>query len=232
MKNTLENHGKTHEIIAIDGPAGSGKSTTARLVAQKLGFTYLDTGALYRAVTHVAMLKGVDLANEQALDALIEICDFKLSAEGDLTRVWADSSEITEAIRSREVTSNVSLVSKHAKVRQAMVRLQRAIASQGFFVVEGRDIGTVVFPNAALKIYLVATVEARTERRMLELQQKGVAVEFEKLREEIIIRDKKDSERAIAPLKKAEDAIELDTTRLTIDQQVETIVRKYKEIRS
>ncbi|KAA3660194.1 MAG: (d)CMP kinase [Calditrichaeota bacterium] len=230
MKNTLEKHAQDHQIIAIDGPAGSGKSTTARLVAQKLGFTYLDTGALYRAVTCVAIEKGVDLADEQALDVLIKATDFELRADGELTRVWADANEITEAIRSREVTSNVSLVSKHATVRQAMVSLQRDIASTGSFVVEGRDIGTVVFPNAVLKIFLIASVEARTGRRMLELQQKGVSVEFEKLREEIVARDEKDSGRAIAPLKKADDAIELDTTALTIDQQVEAIVQKYQAL--
>ncbi|KAA3616173.1 MAG: (d)CMP kinase [Calditrichaeota bacterium] len=229
MKIQQPKHDKTNEIIAIDGPAGSGKSTTAKLVATKLGFTFLDTGALYRAVTLEALEKRLDLEDEETLDLLISSTEFKLQAAGNMTRVWSNSKEITEEIRSLEVTNNVSLVSKHAKVRHAMVTLQRKIASAGNYVVEGRDIGTVVFPHAQLKVFLQASLKARTTRRKLELEKKGTMVSFTKLRDEIVARDKFDSERAVAPLKKAVDAFVLDTTELTIEQQVDKIVGMYQQ---
>ncbi len=230
MKNQHPNSVNRREIIAIDGPAGSGKSTTARAVAAKLNFTFLDTGALYRAVTYLALAQEIDLYEENALDRLIGGTEFELSTSGDETCVWANGEEISQKIRTIEVTNNVSVVSKYTKVRNAMVGLQRKIASDGKFVVEGRDIGTVVFPDARLKIFLIASLETRTNRRKLELQKNGVEIPFAKLYQEIAIRDKIDSERAVAPLKKADDAIELDTTKMTIDEQVDKIVTLYRQI--
>lgn len=232
MKNHDKNGSKSREIIAIDGPAGSGKSTTARLVANKLGFTYLDTGALYRAVTYVAISREIDLFEEDALNYLIANTQFKLTTSGDSTQVFADEHDITRDIRSIEVTNNVSVVSKYGKVRTTMVGLQRQIADSGNFVVEGRDIGTVVFPDAKLKIFLIASLKARTQRRKLELEQNGVDIPFAKLYEEIALRDKLDSERDVAPLMKANDAVELDTTVLTIDEQVDQIVSLYRQTTS
>ncbi len=219
-----------NRIIAIDGPAGSGKSTTARLVARRLGFTYLDTGALYRALTHVALERGVDLADGDALAALMRDIRIRIASEADRTRIWVDGKEVSDAIRRPEVSRRVSQVAAHPQVRAAMVQLQRRIAREGDFVVEGRDIGTVVFPHADLKIFLTASLEARAERRWRELQEKGVPVKRAELRREIAERDRWDSERETAPLTRAEDAIVVDTTRLSIEEQVEKIVRLFEQV--
>ncbi len=219
---------KHKHIIAIDGPAGSGKSTTARLVAEKLGFTYLDTGALYRAVTWLALHKGIDLSDEDTIAEAARKAHFHIESERDKTRVLVDGRDISDAIRTQEISNKVSLVASYPKVRQLMVSLQRELAAQADVVVEGRDIGTVVFPDADLKIFLTASVDARTRRRMQELQARGVRISFEELKQDIIERDRKDSERASSPLRKAEDAIELDNTELSIDQQVDAIVEAFQ----
>ena len=221
--------GEQRRIIAIDGPAGSGKSTTARLVAQKLGFTYLDTGALYRALTYLALKRRIQLHDAAALAHLLSTSTFRIQSEADRVRVWVDDQEVTEAIRTPEVSGAVSQVASHEAVREQMVRLQRSLAQKGDFVVEGRDIGTVVFPDADLKIYLVATIEERARRRLKELKAKGHLVSLKKVEEDIKLRDKMDSERKTGPLRKAEDAIVVDTTRMTIEEQVNQIVELFKK---
>ncbi len=221
---------RKNKIIAIDGPAGSGKSTTAKLVAKRLGFTYLDTGALYRALTLLALRNHIDLEAEGELVNLLKNSEFQLQTHGDQSRIWINGEEATEAIRSPEVSRSVSIVARHPAVRREMVQLQRRLASQADVVVEGRDIGTVVFPDADLKIFLTAALDARAQRRLKELREKGVDIALDELMADIHRRDQIDSQREIAPLKKAEDAIEIDTTRLTIEQQVDRIVQAFRTV--
>jgi cytidylate kinase len=211
-------------IITIDGPAGSGKSTTARFVANKLGFTYLDTGAMYRAVTLLALEQNLDLHDGKALARIARRSRIEIKSNQEQTRICVDGREVTDRIRDQEVTQNVSRVAGHPQVRREMVRLQREIASDGNYVIEGRDIGTVVFPQAKFKFFMDASIEARAERRLTELVKKGVETSFEKIRKEIIARDKFDSSRETAPLRKPEGAIVIDTTKLTVDEQVDKII--------
>jgi len=218
-------------MITIDGPAGSGKSTTARLVANRLGFTYLDTGAMYRALTLLALQQDCDLDNGAALARLAQKNTFEIQSTPELTRIWSGGREITGLIRTVAVTNNVSAVAKHPEVREEMVRLQREIAATGNYVVEGRDIGSVVFPDAGLKIFMQASVRARAERRLKELQMKTVETTFEQVKDEMIARDKYDSEREAAPLIKPDEAIVIDTTALTIDEQVDRIIEAFTNIK-
>ncbi|MFQ5628327.1 MAG: (d)CMP kinase [bacterium] len=217
-------------MITIDGPAGSGKSTTARLVANRLGFTYLDTGAMYRALTLLALQQNCDIENGASLARIAQKNTFEIQSTPERTRIWIDGNELTDQIRTLAVTNNVSAVSRHPAVRNEMVKLQRKIATSGKFVIEGRDIGSVVFPNARLKIFMKASVDARAQRRLKELQEKNVYTSFEKIKDEMAARDKYDSERETAPLMKPEGAIVLDTTKLTIDEQVEKIIEAFKNI--
>lgn len=217
-------------IIAIDGPAGSGKSTTARLVAQRLGYTYIDTGAMYRALTLKVIQSGIDPNDEDEVVKLAENTRIELLyRDGDL-KVFLDGEDVTEKIRSPQVTSLVSLVSAHPKVREAMVKKQRELGKNGGVVMDGRDIGTVVFPEADLKIFMKADVKERARRRQKEMESHGFYVELDQIIKEIEERDKFDSTREVAPLKKAEDAIEIDTTNLTIEEQVEIVLKKAYEI--
>ncbi len=205
-------------VVAIDGPAASGKSTTARLAAERLGFRYLDTGAMYRAITRKVLDEGVDPADEAAVGALAE--RVRLTFAGD--RLLLDGEDVTDRLRAGEVTAAVSLVARVPAVRRAMVRLQRESARAGPCVVEGRDIGTVVFPDAPVKIFLVASLAERARRRRAELG--ATAPDERALTEEIRRRDALDSSRADSPLRPAEDAIPLDTTGLTIAETVAAIV--------
>ncbi len=207
--------------IAIDGPAGAGKSTVAKLVAKKLGFVYIDTGAMYRAVTYKALGVGVNLENEQQLTKLLLTTKIDLTSTGN---VFLDGENVSELIRSPEVTNAVSLVASHRKVRFEMLSSQQKMAVNGGTVMDGRDIGTAVLPNAEVKIFLLATVEERARRRYEENIAKGITTDFEQLKEEITLRDKRDSERETAPLKKAVDAIEIDTTKLSIAEVVSAIL--------
>lgn len=215
--------------IAIDGPAAAGKSTIAKLVANTLHYIYVDTGAMYRAMTYKALVHHVSLYDEAALSALLLETDIELkpSVEGQL--VFVDGQNVTAAIRNNEVTSNVSEVAKHRLIREEMVRRQQLFAKHGGVVMDGRDIGTHVLPNAEVKIFMIASVEERAQRRYQENLQKGFSSDIEQLQAEIALRDKQDSERKVAPLKKAEDAIEIDTTSLTIDQVVDQIMSLTKE---
>ena len=215
-------------IIAIDGPAASGKSTTARLVAERLSFTYLDTGAMYRAVTLAAIEQNIDPSDQKSLKGLLDSIDLDLSTRNQETQISLNDRDVSELIRSIEVTANVSAVSAEPLVREAMVVMQRMIGNQQDCVIEGRDIGTVVFPTAEFKFFIVADYAARAHRRQLDLERLGEQRSLNELINDLKIRDQKDSSRAHSPLRKAADAIEIDTSNLTIEQQVTLIVDQVK----
>ncbi|MER3524014.1 MAG: (d)CMP kinase [Ignavibacteria bacterium] len=216
-------------IIAIDGPAASGKSTTAKLVAQRLGYLHIDTGAMYRALTLKILRSGLDGFYSKKIGAIAETTRIELVPANGSLKVLLDGEDVTEQIRSPEVTIAVSSVSTLRDVRQAMVREQRRLGKDGGVVLEGRDLGTVVFPDADVKIFMVASIEARARRRQQELLEKGIRTDLETLMNEIRERDEKDYSRDESPLRKADDAIVLDTSDLTIDEQVEFVVRKAQE---
>jgi cytidylate kinase len=210
-------------IIAIDGPAGAGKSTVARLLARRLSYLYLDTGAMYRAVTWQALHEKADLDDGDALAELARRTQLKLVPDAKGIRVFANGREITEEIRSPEVTSKVSYIDKVPGVREAMVKLQREFGRAGRIVAEGRDMGTVVFPDAACKIYLDASVDERAGRRCQELRERGVDACLEEVKRDIVARDAKTMQREIAPLRQANDAVRVDTTDLSVDEVVDEI---------
>ena len=215
--------------IAIDGPAAAGKSTVAKLIAKKLSYLYIDTGAMYRALTWKALKENVSPENEEALYHLLMKTDIELAQAGDKQKVFVDGMEVTEDIRYPEVTGNVSAVSKHKSVRQEMVKRQQQLAKSGGVVMDGRDIGTFVLPGAEVKIFLLASSEERAKRRYEENLRKGIPSDLEQLKKDIEKRDKLDSEREIAPLKKAEDAVVVDTTSLSINEVVEKIMEIVRE---
>ncbi|MDM5298555.1 (d)CMP kinase [Bacillus pumilus] len=204
--------------IAIDGPAAAGKSTVAKIVASKKSYIYIDTGAMYRAITLAALNHGVSLEDEQALDALLKKTAIELVSTDEGQKVHLDHIDVTEDIRTDRVSNQVSVVAKHRAVREEMVRRQQELGKRGGVVMDGRDIGTHVLPEAEVKIFLLASVEERAKRRFEENQKKGYDVNYQQLIEEIARRDKLDSEREVSPLKKADDAIEIDTTSLTIQE--------------
>ena len=211
-------------VIAIDGPAGAGKSTVAKIVAEKLGYTYIDTGAMYRGVAWKTLQQSQEARDEDILRAVQDI-DVRLACTESGTRVTVDGTDVTQEIRTPEVTHIVSRVAALGPVREKMVELQRAMAADGAIVMDGRDIGTNVLPNADVKIFLTASVEERARRRYDEMKEKGYAVNFDKLKREIALRDKQDSEREISPLRQAEDAVLLDTTSLSIDEVVAHVLK-------
>ena len=215
-------------VVAIDGPAGAGKSTIAKRAAGKLGFAYIDTGAMYRAVTWKLLQTGEpfspELAGKLANEIRITFCP-----ENAINRVFVDGTEVTDDIRTAEVTGLVSKVAAVPEVRTAMTDQQRRMGAEGGIVMDGRDIGTVVFPDAQCKIFLTATVEERARRRGLELEAKGEKVDYKKLQEDIAFRDKQDSEREVSPLRQAEDAIYLDTSAMNIEQVTDKVLELVKE---
>ncbi|GAB7390055.1 MULTISPECIES: (d)CMP kinase [Lactococcus] len=214
--------------IAVDGPASSGKSTVAKIVAQNLGIIYLDTGAMYRAATLVALQNKTE-DPQKIIDVIKKKpIFFKNTADGQL--VFLGTEDITKIIRTNEVTQNVSKISALAPVREFLVAEQQRIADEGGIIMDGRDIGTVVLPHADLKIFLVASVDERAERRYKENLQKNIPTDLEELKVEIAERDRKDSTRAVSPLKQAEDAILLDSTGKTIDQVAGFIEEKAREL--
>jgi cytidylate kinase len=217
------------DVIAIDGPAGSGKSTTARLVAKRLGFTYLDTGAMYRALTLKILKRKIDVHDESEILALIPGTEIELQARKERLVVILNGKDVTRQIRSSKVSNTVSIVSTYESVREWMVSTQRKIGEQGRVVAEGRDIGTVVFPNARLKIFLTASLTERAMRRQKDFSNEGKSTQLRQVAAELNKRDLIDSTRAISPLKKADDAIELDTSNLTVEQQVEFVVEQWME---
>lgn len=216
---------RTRLIIAIDGPAASGKSTTARHVAERLGYTYIDTGAMYRAVTLAVLRNGLDPNDRAAVEAIAAEVSVQLrhSPEGNQI-VLLNGEDVSVAIRAPEVTADVSAVSSHEGVRRRLVQIQHTIGAEGGIVMDGRDIGTVVFPDADLKIFMVADIRARAERRRAELLAMGSDVTVDGLADQIAARDHLDSSRANSPLRRADDAIEIDTSALDIEQQVELVV--------
>ncbi len=217
-------------IIAIDGPAASGKSTTAKNTAKELGFAYLDTGAMYRAVTLAIIKNKIDIENETKLAGLLENLDLKIEYKDNKTVLKMDGKNIAKAIRSVEVTSKVSAVSAISIVREKMVKIQRQLGNSRNYVMEGRDIGTVVFPDADAKFFIIANYRSRAERRQKDLQSIGEEKSIDDLIADLKLRDEQDSTRSKSPLKKAEDAIEIDTSNMTVKKQVAIIVDHINKI--
>lgn len=218
-------------IIAIDGPAASGKSTVAKEVAKRLGYKYIDTGAMYRAITWKALKEKIDITNEDALVALAKGSQIEISdLENTRFRITIDGEDVTEAIRMPKISAAVSTVAKVPGVRAALIKKQRSYADlYPNIVIEGRDIGTVVFPDAELKIFLSASAAERARRRYRELKEKGHKIELAAIERDIITRDKIDSTRATGPLAKASDAHTIDTTGKTIGQVVQEIINMAKK---
>ena len=223
---------ESEPVIAIDGPAAVGKTTVGRLLAQRMGCLFVDTGVMYRAVTASAIYEGMDIADEYAVTGLAKSIGIRIvdDAIPGAQRVIVDSRDVTDRIRSQPVDRNVSVVSSYGGVREAMVAQQREMASEGGVVMVGRDIGTVVLPDARLKIYLTASPQVRVWRRQMELEAKGPAVAFEATRADMELRDRIDSEREHSPMKPALDAILVDTSQLTADQVVERIVELWRTV--
>jgi len=211
-------------IIAIDGPSGSGKSTVSKLVAQKLGLVYIDTGAIYRTLALVAGRKDISFDDAESLCKLSEGLKISFKFIDGLNHVFYASEDVTEAIRTPGVSMHASKVSSFPQVRKALLSLQRDMGHSGDSILEGRDIGTVIFPDADFKFFLIADNNVRAERRMKELHARGIESTFEEVKEKIQIRDMQDSSRDTAPLAKAEDAVEVDTSGMSIDEVVELII--------
>jgi cytidylate kinase len=216
--------------IAIDGPAASGKSTTAKMVAQKLGYLHIDTGAMYRAITLKVLDERLDLSEKEKIVRVAQATRIRLYTENGTTKIFVDEQDVTRRLRTPLVTGAVSTVSCYPEVREVMVREQRKMAARGGAVLEGRDIGTVVLPHAELKIFMTANIRERARRRKKDLAATGIDTPLDNLEKEIEQRDRKDTLRESSPLKKAADAIELDTSDLTIQQQVDFIVKRALEI--
>lgn len=219
-------------IVTIDGPAASGKSTTARKVAERLGWLYLDTGAMYRAVTVKVLQCGISLDDTQAIGTTAESANLELKPGPDGMRIFLDEVEVTQEIRSPEVDKAVGPVCEVEKVRELMVAMQRNSREQGHIVAEGRDMGTVVFPNAELKFFMAATLDERARRRQKDMHLRGIQIPIERIKEDIQNRDRRDSSRANSPLKKAEDAVDIDTTKMEVDEQVNFVVEHIRRLES
>ncbi len=218
-------------IITIDGPAGAGKSTVARALARRLGYRYLDTGAMYRAITLAAVRDGVDLNDEGQLAEVVRRHRFEFEAAGGTMLVRVDGEDVTESIRDPELTAKVRHAAGAAQVREQLVAMQRAFAARHEKIVtEGRDQGTVAFPGARAKFYLTADPAERARRRGAQLEAKGAAVDLEQIRRAIEARDRSDENRAVGPLKPADDAVTIDTTGLSIEQVVERVCRRVMEV--
>lgn len=219
------------KAIAIDGPSGAGKSTIARLVAKELGFRYIDTGAMYRACTLKVLRANLNVNDEAAVSAVADGISIRLEDENGLPFIFMDGENVSEAIRDTDVTAHVSVVCRYAAVREAMVNLQRKMAEEGGVVMDGRDIGTYVLKDAALKVFLTADVRERGHRRYVEWQQKGIGRDMseEDVINDLIRRDEMDMNRELNPLRRAEDALLLDSTNLTIEEVTAKIIALWKE---
>ena len=216
-------------MIAIDGPAASGKSTTAKLVAERLGYLHVDTGAMYRAFTLKMLRSGISPDDRETIARLLESTRVTLRHNEGEMRILLDGEDVTEQIRSVEVTRAVSAISSLREVRRAMVREQRAMGKNGGIVLEGRDIGTVVFPDADCKFFIIAGIDARAQRRLKELRERGLDADLDALKVEIAERDRLDSTRSESPLRKADGAVEIDTSDMTIEEQVDVVTGKIQE---
>ena len=215
--------------VAIDGPAGAGKSTIARAVAKKKGFIYVDTGAMYRAMALYLLEKGI--SGDEKISEACHDADISIRDENGEQQVILNGKNVTAFLRKEEVGNMASVSSANPKIREKLVELQRVLASKENVVMDGRDIGTNVLPNADLKIYLTASSKVRAERRYKELVEKGVEADFDKIEEDIIIRDRQDMEREIAPLKQAEDAVLVDSSDMTIEEVVDAIVAEFEKVK-
>lgn len=220
-------------IVAIDGPAGSGKSTTARLVAERLGYLYLDTGAMYRAVAFALAQRAVE-SDEPEIGAQLEDMRLSLQHSPDGMHVLVDGEDVSESIRTPEIGALSSRISTYRAVREKLVAEQRRIAREyvqrgGGVVIEGRDIGTVVFPDADVKIFMVADPSIRARRRQEQLEAAGKILPLQSILQEIVERDRQDSEREISPLRRPDDAIDVDTTKSSVSEQVDFVIEKVKE---
>jgi CMP/dCMP kinase len=216
-------------IVAIDGPSGAGKSTLAKRIAKELGFTYLDTGAMYRALALKVLRRGLDLKDDVGLTEIARSTEINLTERNGRVEVLLDGEEVSNLIRTPEVSQMASKVSALPVVRQRMLELQRAMGRRGNVVAEGRDIGTVVFPEAEVKIYLVASAEERARRRFEELRVVGAAASLEETLREMTERDKRDSERDLAPLRQAEDAIAIDSSALDVEAVAQRVIRAIRK---
>jgi cytidylate kinase len=218
-------------VIAIDGPSGAGKSTVAKLLARRLEYTYIDTGAMYRAIGWQAKQDGVDTSEEGALAGLCGRADVTITHDGDGQRVLVNGRDVSGDIRTPEMGMLASAVSRSPAVRAHLLTLQRKLGSRGGVVMDGRDIGTVVFPDADVKFFLDASAEERGRRRYVELKEKGMAVDLATITEEIRVRDRQDSTRALAPLRQAPDALYVDSSYLTIDGVVDALLAQIEKKR-
>ena len=217
-------------VITIDGAAGVGKTTTAKKLASKLGFRYLDTGAMYRAITYFFIKNEIDIESKDMVISSLDTLKLDVSFPIDRpTKIVLDGKDISQDIRKKVVTNQVSQVSAMKDVRKKMVKMQKEIVNNGNFVVEGRDIGTVVFPNADYKFFLSASLESRIDRRYVEMKSKNHKINKDEIKNNLIKRDKNDIERKNSPLLKADDAIEIDTTNISINEQVLIIYNKIKQ---
>lgn len=213
--------------IAIDGPGAAGKSTISKLLAKKFGYAYLDTGAMYRCCGYKAFIEGVDIEDEVALAKMMDEITIDFDSNN---HVYLDGNDVSEAIRTNENGMRASKISQKAIVRSKLVDLQRKIAEGKGYILDGRDIGTVVLPNAELKIYLVASVESRANRRYKELLSKGLEADFDEISKDLIQRDYQDMNREVSPLKKADDAIEVDTSDMSIEEVVNCLSSLYDKV--
>jgi len=212
-------------VIAIDGPAGSGKSTAAKNLAEKLGYVYMDTGAMYRAITYIALRKNI-ADDKDAVIEMVKVLDIRLDFINGITRVYVNDEEVTDVIRTAEVNAKVSDISRISEVREQLVKIQRRMGENGGLVAEGRDISTVVFPRADIKIFLTASLEERARRRHKEYLEKNIEITYEEVKKNIARRDEIDSGREISPLKKADDAIEIDNTTTSIEDEIKYMLNK------
>ena len=209
--------------IAIDGPAGAGKSSIAREVAKRLGLVYVDTGAMYRAVAVYAIEKGIEIKEENFTQEVLDKIEIEIAYDENGQRIYLCKKDVSERIREADASIGASNVATIPAVRLKLVELQRKLSEKTSVIMDGRDIGTYVLPDAEVKIFLTASVDVRARRRLLELENKGMSAEFEKVKKDIEYRDKNDSEREFAPLKKAEDAVVVDTSDMTIQEVIDRI---------
>lgn len=214
--------------IAIDGPAGAGKSTIAKIVARKLGFIYVDTGAMYRTMALACLKKGLDGQDKEAIVSLCDKVEVSLAYEDGVQKVFLNGEDVSVEIRNEAVGNMASTIAVYEPVRKILVEMQQKIAAENKIVMDGRDIGTVVLPNADLKVYLTASVRTRALRRFNELKDKGVECDLTQIEKDIEDRDYRDMNREVSPLKQAEDAVLVDSSEMNIDEVVETIIKLVK----
>lgn len=215
--------------ITIDGPAGAGKSTIAKRVAGELSFIYVDTGAMYRTMALYFLRQGINPDDQAAVESVCDAISVAITYENGVQQVWLNGENVSSEIRREEVGNMASRVSVYGKVREKLVALQRQLASESDVVMDGRDIGTQVLPNAALKIYLTASVEERARRRFLELEEKGMEADMQEIQEDIRRRDERDMNREISPLRQAEDAVLVDASDLSIEEVCQKVISLWKK---